>query len=121
MPGIEWISLQKGAGEDEALSPPDGMPLLALGHQVKDYTDTAAIVAQLDLVITVDTSVAHLTGAMDKPCWTLLSAFCTDWRWTEGQETTHWYPSMRLWRGDADGNWQSVILRMRDALLEKVK
>ncbi len=121
VPGITWISLQKGAGEEEARNPPAGISLLALGHQVQDYTDTAAIIAQLDLVITVDTSVAHLAGAMGQPCWTLISSFCTDWRWREGQDTTHWYPAMRLQRGDAQGSWEPAIARMREALLEMVK
>ncbi|MBK4715565.1 MULTISPECIES: tetratricopeptide repeat protein [Tenebrionibacter/Tenebrionicola group] len=121
VPGIQWVSLQKGAGEEEALNPPSGIALLALGHLVQDYIDTAAIIAQLDLVISVDTSVAHLAGALNKPCWTLVSAICTDWRWLEGQDTTPWYPSMRLLRCDPKEGWTLPVLRMRDALMSMVE
>lgn len=121
VPNIVWVSLQKGAGEEEALQPPEDMELLALGHKLQCYGDTAAVIAQLDVVITVDTSVAHLAGAMNRPCWTLLSSVCTDWRWREGEDTTQWYPSMRLFHYDDNQGWDPAILRMRDALMDMVK
>ncbi|MDR0806806.1 MAG: tetratricopeptide repeat protein [Enterobacteriaceae bacterium] len=115
--GIEWISLQKGAGEEEALAAPTDMPIRALGHQVQNYADTAAIISQLDLVISVDTSVAHLAGAMNKPCWVLIPAIATDWRWQQKQETSVWYPSMRLFRREITEEWDKTIIEIRDALM----
>ena len=77
----------------------------------KDFADTAAIVAGLDLVISVDTSVAHLAGAMGKPCWTLLKTDA-DWRWMRDRDDSPWYPSMRLYRQPTAGDWPSVIDRV---------
>jgi hypothetical protein len=77
-----------------------------------DFADTAAIVAQLDLVISVDTAVAHLAGAMGKPCWTLLPKAGTDWRWLRERTDTPWYPAMRLYRQEADGDWGEVLDRV---------
>ncbi|MCD1127049.1 tetratricopeptide repeat-containing glycosyltransferase family protein [Jinshanibacter sp. LJY008] len=118
VPGIEWISLQKGEGEDEAINAPAEFPILALGHQVTSYADTTAIIDRLDLVITVDTSVAHLAGAMNKPCWVMLPAFAIDWRWIKGQDTSPWYPSMRLFHHSNEKSWAEVIGRIRDALVQ---
>ncbi|AWH89366.1 tetratricopeptide repeat protein [Limnobaculum parvum] len=118
VPNIEWVSLQKGEGEDEAINAPAEFPILALGHQVTSYADTTAIIDQVDLVITVDTSVAHLAGAMNKPCWVMLPAFAIDWRWIEGQETSSWYPSMRLFRHSDEKSWTEMIGRVRDALAQ---
>jgi hypothetical protein len=110
VPNIQFISLQKGVGEDEAQNPPAGLPMIHLGDQIQDFADTAAIVASLDLVICVDTAIAHLAGAMGKPCWVLLPNYMTDWRWMNGRTDSPWYPDKtRLFRQSVSGDWQSVI------------
>lgn len=117
VPGVRWVSLQKGAGEDQALSPPEGLSLLHLGSQIEDFSDTAAIVAGLDLVICVDTAVAHLAGALGKPCWVLLPAYKTDWRWLEDRTDSPWYPSvLRLFRQSVQGRWTDVVDEVAVAL-----
>jgi hypothetical protein len=102
-PSIAWVSLQMG--DARAALPPavfDAAPWLT------DFTDTAAAVAALDLVISVDTSVAHLTGAMGKPVW-LLNRADTDWRWLLDRGDSPWYPTMRIFRQPTPGDWNSVI------------
>jgi ADP-heptose:LPS heptosyltransferase len=86
-----------------------------LSHELADFTDTAAIIANLDLVISVDTSVVHLAGALGKPVWTLLP-YAPDWRWMLSREDSPWYPTMRLFRQPAPGNWTSVMDRVSAAL-----
>lgn len=119
--GAHFISLQKGAGEDEAAHPPQALqPLLDLGSRLRDFADTAAVIAQLDLVICVDTAVAHLTGALAKPCWVLLPDYKTDWRWMIDRTDTPWYPGvMQLFRQPAGGGWEPVIREVAEALRRK--
>jgi len=117
-PGAHFVSLQKGQGEEEALAPPDGMALQAIGAQLRDFADTAAVIANLDLVISVDTAVAHLAGAMGKPCWLLLPDYRCDWRWLTERSDTPWYPSMRLFRQPEGGGWAPVIAEVAAALTE---
>ena len=95
IPNVRLYSLQKGEPAKQAQSPPDGMTLIDLADDLRDYGDTAAAVANLDLIISVDTSVAHLAGALGKPVWTLIPSV-PEWRWLRQGETTDWYPSMRL-------------------------
>ena len=113
---VSFVSLQKGRGEEEAKHPPIELPILALGSEVSDFADTAAIIEQLDLVICVDTSVAHLAGALGKPCWVLLPANTTDWRWLRERDDSPWYPSLRLFRQQTQGDWQTVIAKVTEAL-----
>jgi Flp pilus assembly protein TadD len=115
--GVRFFSLQKGAGEEEAANPPDGLPLMNLGPQLADFADTAAIIEHLDLVISVDTAVAHLAGAMGKTCWVLLPDYKTDWRWLSDRCDSPWYPGvMRLFRQPRMGDWSAVITEIDTAL-----
>jgi hypothetical protein len=115
--GISFISLQKGAAEDEARQQRPGFPLIDLGSQMTDFADAAAIIVNLDLVICVDTAMAHLAGALGKPCWVLLPAYMTDWRWLSQGSKSAWYPQgMRLFRQTEAGNWRSVVQELAEAL-----
>ncbi|KGF80628.1 hypothetical protein IA69_17670 [Massilia sp. JS1662] len=110
VPGIRWFSLQKG--DDERT---EGITDLA--PAIGDFADTAALVAGLDLVITVDTACAHLAGALGKPCWVLLPAWMPDWRWLADRADTPWYPHvMRLFRQRRDGVWDDVVNDVAAAL-----
>jgi len=107
--GARFISLQKGAGETEAEHPPPGLPVVNLGALVEDFADTAAIMANLDLVISVDTAAVHLAGALGKRCWVLLPDYRTDWRWLTGRTDSPWYPNtMRLFQQPLSG-WPELI------------
>ena len=110
VPGVNFISLQKGQGEEEAAAPPAGQPILHLGSDIVDFADAAAIVAQLDLVICIDTAIAHLAGALNKPCWVLLPATGADWRWLRDRPDSPWYPNViRLFRQTKPGDWSATI------------
>ncbi|MCA8354255.1 tetratricopeptide repeat protein [Burkholderia cepacia] len=116
VPGVNFVSLQKGQGEDEARQPPGGLPLLHLGSELDDFADTAAIVAQLDLVVCVDTSTAHLAASVGKPCWVLLPNQDVDWRWMHGRDDSPWYPgAVRLFRRGRDESWIQMAERVRAA------
>lgn len=106
---IDWYSLQKDT------APPDNRNIINLMPQVKDFTDTAAFIANLDLIITVDTAVAHLAGAMGKPVW-LLNRYESEWRWMLGKEITHWYPSMRLFNQQVVDDWQPLVITLYQQL-----
>ncbi|WP_250516350.1 tetratricopeptide repeat-containing glycosyltransferase family protein [Caballeronia sp. INDeC2] len=121
IPGISFVSLQKGAGEHEASSLQTRFPIYDAAVHVRDFADTAAIIAHLDLVISVDTAVAHLAGALGKPCWILVSRPRADWRWGLEAERTPWYPSTtRLFRQAVPGDWKSVVEQVGTALSNAV-
>ena len=111
--GVQFVSLQKGPGAREV---PEFDMIDVMG-EVRDFADTAAIVANLDLVISVDTSVVHLAGAMGKPVF-LLDRYDNCWRWLSGREDSPWYPSLRIFRQQRSGEWQPVIARVAAALGE---
>ena len=115
VPSVAFISLQKGAALAEAGRYFGRAPLVNLGAASDDFADTAAIVAGLDLVVTVDTSVGHLAGALGRPVWIMLP-FAADWRWLEGRDDSPWYPSARLFRQKRPDDWEGVAARVAAAL-----
>ncbi|HWT35765.1 MAG TPA: tetratricopeptide repeat-containing glycosyltransferase family protein [Paraburkholderia sp.] len=118
VPGVTFVSLQKGALTQPQINtlPPALRPFDPM-HDVHDFADTAAIVEQLDLVITVDTSIAHLAGALNRPTW-ILSRYDGCWRWLHDRDDTPWYPRTRLFRQTQPGEWSEVIGRVKTALEE---
>ncbi|MBK5962411.1 hypothetical protein CCR97_30105 [Rhodoplanes elegans] len=116
LPGSDFVSLQKDLREgDEALLQQHGVA--QLGPDLADFAATAAAIENLDLVIAVDTAVAHLAGALGKPVWILLP-FSPDWRWLTGRADSPWYPTARLFRQPALGDWDSVATALCEALGE---
>ena len=114
---IQFVALQKELPDGEVtLFQSTGVPSF-LGERLADLADTAAIIAMLDLVITIDTSIAHVAGALGKPMWVLLP-FSADWRWLRDRSDSPWYPTARLFRQPAPGDWQSVVRRVAEALAE---
>jgi tetratricopeptide (TPR) repeat protein len=118
VPGSRFISLQKGEGAEQLRASGLGA-IYDADPELNSFADTAALVANLDLVICVDTSVAHLVGAMGKPVW-MLSRFDSCWRWLQDRTDSPWYPTMRIFRQDADLCWEKVIEQIRDCLLDLV-
>jgi hypothetical protein len=114
---ITFYSLQKGDAAEQAKNPSNNMKLVDLTDEINDFSDTAAFIEHLDFIITVDTAVAHLAGAMGKPVWTLLP-FVPDWRWMLDREDSPWYPTMKLFRQTSPGDWDSVIMRIKEELKE---
>lgn len=118
---ISWFSLQKGEAARAQLAALAGVaPVHDFTDDLRDYGDTAALIMNLDLVIAVDTSVAHLAGALGKPVWILVPAN-GEWRWLEKRADSPWYPTARLFRQREVGDWQAAIDELRDALAEKLK
>jgi len=109
---------ERPAPEDAALLRERG-DIIDLTSDLVDFTDTAALIACLDLVITVDTSVAHLAGALGRPTWVLLP-YTPDWRWLLDRDDSPWYPSMRLFRQTESREYESVIDRVRGELVAQV-
>ena len=116
--GVRFYSLQKGEAARQVERPPGGMQIEDLDRDLRDFSDTAAVLANLDLVISVDTAVAHLAGAMARPAWTLLK-FAPDWRWLLGRGDCPWYPTMRLFRQQAPGAWDVVIEEVAQSLQQR--
>lgn len=118
--GVTFVSLQKGSPAAQTISPPRGMALVDFTAELNDFADTAALVGALDLVISVDTSVAHLAGAMGKAVW-LLNRHDTCWRWLMNRDDSPWYPTLRQFRQSTAGDWSGVMQSARDALAALVR
>jgi hypothetical protein len=119
VPGTRFISLQKGSAAGQLSASPARCQIDDLGGQLHDFSDTAAVVANLDLVITVDTALAHLAGAMGKAVW-LLIPFVADWRWGACGKDSPWYPTMRLFRQPGPKAWSAAVNAMRQCLHDQV-
>ncbi len=115
--GVKFFSLQKGAGSEQTNSPPAGMQLIDLAPDLHDLSDTAAAILNLDLVIAVDTAVAHLAGALGKPVW-LLVGYSPDWRWLRDRPDSPWYPTMELLRQRKLHDWGELLRRVATKLRE---
>jgi tetratricopeptide (TPR) repeat protein len=113
--GVSLVSLQKGAASRQ--TPPPGLVLHDWTGELHDFADTAALVAGLDLVVTVDTAVAHLAGALGRPVW-LLNRWDSDWRWLRGRDDSPWYPTLRQFRQTAPGAWEAPLVALCAALAQ---
>jgi hypothetical protein len=114
-PAVEWINLQVDATEGEA----DVMANLGIKSwpgSVQTWADTAALIANLDVVIGVDTAISHLAGALGRPTWVMLSQYALDWRWLLNRNDSPWYPSARLFRQPTRGDWNSVTQQLQHHL-----
>jgi ADP-heptose:LPS heptosyltransferase len=119
-PGVRFVALEKNLFEDDARSLRNVPGLTVLAGRLRDFADTAAVVSLLDLVISVDTSVGHLAGAMGKPVWLALQ-FAADFRWLRARSDSPWYPSARLFRQPRIGYWTNVVTEVGDALRQHVQ
>jgi hypothetical protein len=113
--GFQFVSIQKDLRDGDLEFLRKQPQLIHLGDQITDFSETAAIMPHLDLVVTVDTAVAHLAGALGRPVWVLLD-HTPDWRWMVEREDSPWYPSARLFRQQTGGDWESVVGRVVEAL-----
>jgi tetratricopeptide (TPR) repeat protein len=118
--GVKWFSVQMGRAQDDIATLPAEIGMHRLGPEINSFSDTLAIFEALDLVITVDTAVAHLAGAAGRPVWILLPTF-TDWRWMIERTDTPWYPSARLFRQREFDQWGPVLDEVRAALQDYVQ
>jgi ADP-heptose:LPS heptosyltransferase len=119
--GIRLISLQKRHGVQQIITAPPELPIevFDLDEGPDAFVDTAAVMMCLDLIVTSDTSIAHLAGALGRPVWVALQ-HVSDWRWQLGREDCPWYPSMRLFRQERRGDWHGVFTRMAEAAAKLV-
>jgi len=120
LPGqFQYVSMQKEVSDADRETLISRSDILHFGEQLIDFTDTAALCELMDVIVSVDTSVAHLAGAMGRPVWILLP-FIPDWRWLLDREDSVWYPSARLYRQEKIGDWAGVIERVRTELLRQL-
>ena len=107
----EYISLQKEVRDSDRSVLASYAPVMDVSDELDDFADTAALCELMDVVISVDTSVAHLSGALGRPTWVLLP-FSPDWRWLLDRDDSPWYASVRLYRQPAVGDWEAVLTRV---------
>jgi hypothetical protein len=110
-----FVTLQLGPPAAQARRPPAGMELIDHTDDLHDFADTAALLTNLDLIITVDTAVAHVAGALARPAWVLLP-YMPDWRWMLDRADSPWYPTLRLFRQKTRGDWAEVMERVKGEL-----
>ncbi|MEO5352810.1 MAG: tetratricopeptide repeat protein [Magnetococcus sp. XQGC-1] len=115
LPGISFISIQKGEPVQQMRAAPGEWNILDLDAELTDFAQTAAVLTQVDLLISTDTSVVHLAGGLGRPVWTLLH-FAAEWRWLQQRSDSPWYPSMRLFRQQQPGDWAGVMRDVVEAL-----
>jgi hypothetical protein len=117
IPGVSLCSVQKGTGTDQLADPSvAGMNVIDLGARTgPEMMDAAALMMSLDLVVAVDTAVVHVAGALGRPVWVAVP-FAADWRWMREGEASRWYPTMRLFRQGARGDWGGVFARLAESL-----
>jgi len=115
--GVHMFSLQLGPALEQLAA--TNLAITDLAPAIHDMADTAALMANLDLIISVDTSPVHLAGALAKPTW-LLVPYSPDWRWLLNRDDSPWYPTMRIFRQPAAGDWRSIVVALRAALLERL-
>jgi ADP-heptose:LPS heptosyltransferase len=120
LPGVHLFSLQKGVGAEELQEARDHFPVTELGSRLRDFMETAAVLKNLDLVISCDTAVAHLAGALGVPVWVALP-FDPDWRWLLDRDDSPWYPTMRLFRQHRPGDWWGVFRRIEAELSSRLQ
>jgi len=113
--GVGFVSLQNGEPATQVASAPAGFAIHDWTDELHDLADTAALIEALDLVISVDTSVVHLAGALAKPVW-MFNRFDSEWRWLLEREDSPWYPTLRQFRQTQPGDWASVVTRMAGEL-----
>jgi ADP-heptose:LPS heptosyltransferase len=115
VPGVAFVSVQKGPATAQMAAYKGTAPLLNLDAQIQDFEDTIAILSAVDLLVSVDTSVVHFAGALGRPAWAMIP-FAPDWRWLMNREDTPWYPSVRLFRHPQPKRWDLVIPRVAEEL-----
>jgi tetratricopeptide (TPR) repeat protein len=118
--GVRLLSMQKGAGAEQLGTHGTDLKIVDLGNRLASWADTAAVLTQLDLLVSVDTAVVHLAGALGRPAWVALPN-APDWRWLLGREDSPWYPSLRLFRLEHPGGWEPVFKRMANTLEQRLR
>jgi tetratricopeptide (TPR) repeat protein len=117
VPGVKFVSLQFGEAAAQAKNAPAGMDISDWNEEITDFADTAALMANLDLIVTIDTAAAHLAGALGRPTWVLLCQR-PDWRWLDAGSVCPWYPTARLFRQPTDGDWRTPMMQLAGELAE---
>jgi ADP-heptose:LPS heptosyltransferase len=112
---VSFVSLQKEVRSEDRAVLEDETGIVHFGEKLGDFSDTAALISLMDLIVSVDTAVAHLAGALGKPVWVVLP-FSPDWRWMLHREDSPWYPTARLFRQPRIGDWNDVVRRVADEL-----